>query len=354
MEKLVIGNIAAVIALGTMLIVLVFVALQLYYSVKNEERISAFVINAKPATNLSFVDSLINIFYGLIKFTSGYLNKSRFFKTYAKQFNKYFIYIKTDKVEDIDYISFKFIILLLFQILYIICCLIGLAKFRLIVLIIVSIFAFFIIDIGVIINYQNKKKQIEEQLLQAIIIMNSAFKSGKNIMQAIEIVKEELSSPIKEEFQIVSKDISYGLSLYEAFSRFANRVKLEEAKYITSSLSLLSKTGGNIVTVFNMIERNFYDRLRIKNELNALTGTSRFLYRFLMFIPFVFISVIVLLNPTYFNPLLSSKLGLFLDLIMIAIYIIYLVIIRKIMKVDEVWEKIYLSVGYFLKNQLIK
>ena len=50
--------------------------------------------------------------------------------------------------------------------------------------------------------------------------MNSAFKSGKNIWQAINIVKTSTESPIKEEFEIISKDIDYGLDLLTVFERF--------------------------------------------------------------------------------------------------------------------------------------
>ena len=47
------------------------------------------------------------------------------------------------------------------------------------------------VDLVIIYLYRDKKKLIEEQLLQAVVIMNSAFKSGKNIIQALTIVKNE-------------------------------------------------------------------------------------------------------------------------------------------------------------------
>ena len=74
-------------------------------------------------------------------------------------------------------------------------------------------------------------------------------------------------------------DIDYGLSLEVVFDRFYNRVKLEDIKYITSSLSLINKTGGNIVRVFGSIEKNFYDKKKIKDEMNSLTSSSIFIWR---------------------------------------------------------------------------
>ena len=204
------------------------------------------------------------------------------------------------------------------------------------VFLIASLIGFFVVDIIIYFLHKNRKKLIEEQLLQAIVMMNSAFKSGKNILQAIEIVKKELPSPIKDEFEIIYTDLTYGLDLSTVFDRFYKRVKLEEAKYITASLSLLSKTGGNIVTVFNMIEKTFYDRLKIRDELAALTSSSKFLYRMLISLPVIFVIVIVSMNPTYFSSLLNTKIGLVIDFLILILYISYIVIIKRMMRVEEV------------------
>ena len=80
--------------------------------------------------------------------------------------------------------------------------------------------------------------------------MNNSFKAGSNVTKAVETVIDELDGPIKDEFRKIYIDINYGLSLDVVFNRFYERVKLEDAQYLTSSLSLLNKTGGNIVKVF--------------------------------------------------------------------------------------------------------
>ncbi len=42
-------------------------------------------------------------------------------------------------------------------------------------------------------------------------------------------------------------ELSFGLSVDVVFGRFAKRVELEEVSYLTASLSILNKTGGNII-----------------------------------------------------------------------------------------------------------
>ena len=53
----------------------------------------------------------------------------------------------------------------------------------------------------------------------------------------------------------MDNDIEYGLEIEEVFKRFNERVDLAEVKYITTSLTILNKTGGNIIDVFSSIEK---------------------------------------------------------------------------------------------------
>ena len=54
----------------------------------------------------------------------------------------------------------------------------------------------------------NVKCKMENDLLQAIIIMNNAFKSGYSIMQAIYLVYTEMEGPISIEFKKMYMDIT--------------------------------------------------------------------------------------------------------------------------------------------------
>lgn len=326
-----------IIFISIIIAILIFYIVKIIALLKNEKRISKFTINSNSDAP-SLIDDVLNIFNRFVVFISKVLNKSTSMKKYATRLEKYLVYESDSKLTPIDHISIKFIIMIGIQLLYILTMLIKHLSFNFSGFVLTSALAFFFTDIILFVNYRKRKELIEEQLLQAIVIMNSAFKSGKNISQAIEIVKYELSSPIKEEFMIVSKDLSYGLDLETVFNRFAKRIKIEEAKYITSSLALLNKTGGNIVTVFNMIESNFYERIKIKNELSALTSSSRYMYRMLLILPFIFVILIVCLNPSYFMPLVTTTIGKIIIGAMIILYITYIFVIKKVMRIDTIWK----------------
>ena len=164
--------------------------------------------------------------------------------------------------------------------------------------------------------------------------MNSAFKSGRNIMQAVEVVKDELDGPIQDEFKKIYLDITYGLELDLVFKRFYERVKLEDAKYISSSLTLLNKTGGDIVKVFSLIEKSIFDKKNLKNELNSLTASSQFVFKLLIFLPLLLVSLIFMLNPSYFEVMIKEPLGIILLIFIILLYILYILVVQKVLEVD--------------------
>ena len=129
-------------------------------------------------------------------------------------------------------------------------------------------------------------------------------------------------------------EISYGLSLDVVFERFSKRVESEEVSYITSSLSILNKTGGNIVEVFSSIERTLFDKKKLNEELKNISASPKMVTRVLLVIPIIFISIIYILNPSYFAPLFSSTLGYMIIVTIVLMFIIYVILLNKITKID--------------------
>ena len=163
--------------------------------------------------------------------------------------------------------------------------------------------------------------------------MNNAFKSGRSIIQAIDLVSSELDGPISKEFKKIGMELSFGLDIELAFNRFADRIKLNEAVYLTSSLSVLNKTGGNIIKVFDSIEKTLYSRKKLQVELKSLTASSRLIMYVLMAVPIAFAAFMSIINKNYFAPMFNSPLGIAMLFIMIILYITYIIVVKRAMRV---------------------
>jgi tight adherence protein B len=333
MNKVILNTIIIQIFIIVLFIILTIFLIKQYVAAKLEKRFSPFSLQANNDDEISYADKILELVWKLNKKISKVLEKSVALRNYSKSYEKYINYEDRDKKASIDYISLKILVSLLFSFISFAIMSLKSVKYNFIGILLSFILGFFIPDLYLKIAFRKKRKRIEEDLAKAIIIMNNSFKAGRNIMQAINAVKIELDGPIADEFKKIYLDITYGLSLDVVFKRFYERVKLEDARYIASSLTLLNKTGGNIVKVFDTIEKSIYNRKKLRNELNSLTASSVFVFRFLITLPFIFTLVIFILNPTYFRPLFTSSLGLFFLSIIIILYVSYIIVIKKVLKV---------------------
>lgn len=318
--------------------IFVFILIVVYFvrqkrTISLEKRFEKFSLLSVHDSEKSFFDVLIHLFWNGIHALSRKLSTSKVLVNYSKHYEKHISYESRNSYSGMDYVSVKLFISLSLVFLYFVSSAFQLVKIDYMNILLIFLLGFFIPDIFLYAEYQQKRKRIEEDLLKAIIMMNNAFKSGRNIMQAVEIVMMELDGPISDEFKKIYLDMTYGLSMEVVFDRFYHRVKLEDAKYITSSLTLLNKTGGNIVRVFGSIERNFFDKKKLKQEMRSLTSASIFLFRTLCILPFIFILVIYVLNPSYFVPLFTTTLGIILLVFIVLLYILYILVIKRVLEV---------------------
>lgn len=298
-----------------------------------ERRFSKFSINVIKNEELSLFDKLKK-YYNLVRSKlSKFLYKLKIFNEYSKKYEKYCDNTRIIREDPMDYISTKVLAGLFMMLLIIISDVFQYKNISGLQLITSFLIGFFVPDFFLFSKEKMRKMQIEKDMLKAIIIMNNSFKSGLSIMQAIYMVSTELDGPISEEFKKMYIDLSFGLNMEVVFERFTNRIDTKEARYITTSLNVLNKTGGNIVQVFASVERNSFTRKKLQEELGALAASANAIFKILVVIPVLLFLGIFILNPNYFIPLFKDPIGWLLLFIMLFIYVLYIIVIKKVMKV---------------------
>ncbi|MBS7020515.1 MAG: type II secretion system F family protein [Firmicutes bacterium] len=298
-----------------------------------EKRIGKYALEPLVDNSKSLFDKLLDKYFLVVKRFANTLKKSVFVTNYARKYDKYAGTVNKRYKEGMHFISSKLLISFFFVLVAVFAKTLQYQVLTFYELMVPLLFGFMMPDILYIYQYKRYRNQIENDLLQAIIIMNNAFKSGRSITQAIHLVTEELTGPICEEFKKMSLEISFGLSIDMVFKRFSERIQLEEVTYLTASLSILNKTGGNIIKVFASIEESLFSKKKLKLEMSSLTGSSRLIVYALIAVPILFIAFVSLINPTYFLPFFQSPIGVVLMVFMILLYLIYIYFVRKIMKV---------------------
>ena len=311
-------------------VIIVTLYLRLNNAVKLEKRIAKYSVRYnKEDNNESAFDKFWKKY---IKFVKKQRKKIRkLVPNLTRIYDKYSV---GSEYKAEDYITHKFVISILFVLLTIVAMSLQ-GKFVTIIQLVISlIIGFYVLDIYLIINSKLTKKRIENDMLRAIIIMNNAFKSGKSTIQAVEIASKKLPKPICFEFKKIYEEMKYGLSIETVFDRFSKRVNIEEAEYLSSSLTILNRTGGNIVAVFDSIEKTLFDKKKLKEELKNSTTVSKLVVKILLVVPIFFVLIIYLLNPDYFSPFFESTLGYLLLGFILLMFIVYAYLLGRIVKVE--------------------
>lgn len=299
------------------------------------DKIKYYALKPKKKEKTSFSEKITNIYLSFVKKCRVLVKKSTYFTNRSKKYERYIKYNNRDKVQTIDFIINKFVIATLFMLLIIVSQIFTNNSFSTFGYFINYLIGYYLLDIYLYFNYKRKTRNIENDLLRAIIIMNNCFKAGKSTLQALRTASSELPYPLGDEFKKMYLDMKYGLSVDAVFERFARRVKLDEAVYVSSSLTVLNKTGGNIVDVFSSIERTLFDKKKLKEEMKNVSSAPRMVVIILSIIPLLFVFAIYLLNPTYFEPLFGSVLGHIIILIVVIMFILYLLTLFRTLKVED-------------------
>jgi len=305
-----------------------------YRSYVFDKRFGPYSVELLEDDSDSLFDNISYWYKGIRNKLSKVLIKSKLLIDYSKKYEKYSTKSRVTSIDLMNYISTKIFIGLLGVLLLLFSSVFKYINLDLYLILFVFLVGFFILDVYLMIMDKIKINRIEKDMGKAIIIMNNAFKSGYSIMQAIYLVYTELDGPISIEFKKMYMDITFGLNMEVVFKRFADRVKCVEASFMSTSLSVLNKTGGNIVQVFNSVERSLMTRKKLKDELDSVSASARAVFKILVCIPVFLVGMLLLLNSGYFIPLLTTPIGILCLILSVLIYVLYIFIIRRIVYVE--------------------
>ncbi len=320
------------ISVVVLLLLLVIPIIRVWKTFKLDKRLDAFTIDTTRVDTTSVFDRLFDFYHKLIDKIIKLFKGSVFVSKYAKKFDKY-VPVNVLHNSGMEIFAGKILLSFTFVFIAIVQAAIRFKMITIYEIVLPLIIGFFVFDIIYFIKYKMFRGRLENDFLSAIIIMNNAFKSGRSISQAIDLVGNEMDGKIGREFRKMSLELSYGLGIDVIFKRFAERVKLEEVNYLTASLTILNKTGGNIVQVFGAIEKTLFNKKKLRLELKSLTGSSKIIVYVLFAVPFFFVLFISVINPNYFMPFITTDLGKMLLGFMLIYYAIFIICVRKIMKV---------------------
>lgn len=146
-------------------------------------------------------------------------------------------------------------------------------------------------------------KAFSEQLGDTIQLMVNGIRAGYSVLQAMEAVATEMGPPISDEFGRVVQEQQLGLTLEHAMDNMLRRVPSDDLDMMITAINVQREVGGNLAEVLDSIAFTIRERVRIKGELNAMTGQSRMSGYMIGMVPVALAGFLYLINPEYIGQL---------------------------------------------------
>ena len=153
-----------------------------------------------------------------------------------------------------------------------------------------------------------RQKKFQTQLLDVLIMIKGAVQAGYSLLQSLDLAIKEIPAPASEEFGRVLRETSLGISLENALTNLAERMKNDDLQIVVTAIIINTQVGGNLSTVLEATISTIRDRVQLMGEVRSLTSYSRFVGSLLSLMPFALAAVLFLMSPDYFSTVKTSSL----------------------------------------------
>lgn len=178
-----------------------------------------------------------------------------------------------------------------------------------------------------------RKARFQAQLVDAVMTISSSLKAGLSLLQAIEVLVEEMPAPASQEFGLILRENKMGVTLEESLKRLNERMKLEELGLLINSVLVARETGGDLAKVFSRLCTTLRDNYKLKENVRTLTLQGRLQGMIMSILPFIFVWWILTFNRQHFDIMLNTELGRMLLLIALVLQIVGVFLIRKFSRI---------------------
>ncbi len=163
-----------------------------------------------------------------------------------------------------------------------------------------------------------RRHRLESQLPDALSLVASSLEAGHSFLRAIQMLGEESDPPLADELDRVLAETQLGDPLVDALERMADRVDLDDLRWVVQAVRIQQQVGGALAELFHTLADFMRAREEVRLETRALTAEARLSAWLLGALPVFVLVVLQVTSPGYLTPILSGGglFALFLALIL--------------------------------------
>jgi tight adherence protein B len=177
-------------------------------------------------------------------------------------------------------------------------------------------------------------QKFEELFPEAIDTLGRAVRAGHAFTMALEIVCNEFTEPVATEFRKLYEEQKYGMPVRDALLNLTQRVPLVDVKFFATAVMLQRETGGNLAEILDNLSYMIRERFKILRQVRVYTAQGRLTMMLLMGLPPVIVVTMLIVNPSFIQPLFNDQIGHVLIAAGISLQTIGYFVIRRIIQIQ--------------------
>lgn len=166
-----------------------------------------------------------------------------------------------------------------------------------------AVIAFLVPSIVLNRSITHRRTKFDKQLVDVLVLITGAVRAGYSFLQSLDVVVQEMQSPVSDEFRRVRREVGLGIPLPQALINLHARMQNEDLYLVITAVNINMQVGGNLATMLDVVTSTIRERSRLFSELRALTSQQRFSGYVLTLLPFLIVAILFVISPQYISRL---------------------------------------------------
>jgi tight adherence protein B len=154
---------------------------------------------------------------------------------------------------------------------------------------------------------QERRRKIEDQLADAMVMFSSAIRAGLSIPQSLELLAVECPVPIRQEFHQIAGEYQLGKPLERTLAEAKDRLKSENFLLFAAALLAARSSGGRLNETVERVSASVLELQRLDRKVRSETAQARKSAVYMAIIPALLLIVYFYVDPEN-TPLLFTTL----------------------------------------------
>lgn len=175
---------------------------------------------------------------------------------------------------------------------------------------------------------------IEEQLPDSIDLIVRGLRVGHPFVHALAAAAREIPDPLGSELGLIADEAAYGRDMGEALMAFAERMDLQDLRFLAVAVTIQAQSGGNLAEILDGLSKVVRARFKLFRRVRAITSEAKWSGMFLSAFPIGAMLAISIIKPDYYDDVKETALFIPTALVVVAFLVINILYMRKMVNIQ--------------------